>query len=106
MSVTKRSLGRDLVPVVGQQGPRHQIEAEADASQDGEQHECGADDDRVNPEPVGEPRGHAADPLVIGAASDADAAKGSEDLVQTRLRVGSALYVHVLDLGVRTGRSP
>jgi hypothetical protein len=55
VSVTQRALGGDLVPVVGQQGPGHEIDGDADAPEDGQQHEGGADDHRVDAEPVGEP---------------------------------------------------
>src|SRR5665647_3344078 len=93
----QRALRRDRGPVVGQAGPGDEVDGDAGTPQHGEDYQGDADDDRIDAEPVGEPRAHAGDPLVMGAASDADAAQCVEEPVHSRLRVGCVLFAHVTD---------
>ena len=85
VALAQRPLRGDPVLLVGQQRPGHEVGGDAEAAEEDEHDETGPHDHGVDAQPVRDARADAADPLVVGAPPDADAADGGEERVEARV---------------------
>jgi len=78
----KRFLGEDPAVPGGNERPRDEVGQAAEATDEEQDDEGTAHDQRVDPQPVGDSRAHAGQPAVVGVASHPHAAQRGEGPVE------------------------
>ena len=84
LAVSDGPLGKDLVPVVGQERPTEKVGRDPEAAEEGEDEKHDADEDGVDAEAAGHAGGDAGGPLVLAVAADPEATQPREDGAEVR----------------------
>jgi hypothetical protein len=76
------ALGEDLAAQVGQEEPQQDVRGDSDASDEGQDDRRRPDEDRVDAQPAGQPRAHAAEPAALGVTNGAQTSQPGEGVVE------------------------